>query len=70
MKIPRGGHLLPGWGASGVRRSPTPDHSSFRACGRGPLPCGCGAGGADVGTRQQPHSARSCELALRAVGAA
>ena len=27
-------------------------------------------GGADVGTRHQPHSARSCELALRAVGAA
>ena len=27
-------------------------------------------GGAGVGTRQQPHSARSCELALRAVGAA
>ena len=28
------------------------------------------AGGAGVGTRHQPHSARSCELALRAVGAA
>ena len=27
-------------------------------------------GGAGVGTRQQPHSARSCELALSAVGAA
>ena len=27
-------------------------------------------GGAGVGTRHQPHSARSCELALRAVGAA
>ena len=27
-------------------------------------------GGACVGTRHQPHSARSCELALRAVGAA
>ena len=26
--------------------------------------------GAVVGTRQQPHSAHSCELALRAVGAA
>ena len=26
-------------------------------------------GGAGVGTRHQPHSARSCELALRAVGA-
>ena len=27
-------------------------------------------GGAGVGPRHQPHSARSCELALRAVGAA
>ena len=41
----RGGHLLPGCGASGNGRSPTPDHSSFRACGRGPLPAGCGCGG-------------------------
>ena len=114
--------LMPGRGASGVGRSPTPDHSSFRACGRGPLPTDCrcggcgrgdpslipsrallragftrcgggtraprggrllpgcaagahhplavGAGGAGVGTRQEPHSARSCELALRVVGAA
>ena len=38
---------------------------------RGPLPTGCGCGGAaGVGARHQPHSARSCELALRAVGAA
>ena len=135
-----GGRLLPGCGASGVRRSPTPDHSPFRACGRGPLPTGCGcggcgcgdpsstpqrallragfarcgggmrvpgggasclgvgrpgsgalppansrpfgraagshyplaagAGGAGLGTRHLTHSARSCELALRAVGAA
>ena len=40
----RGGRLLPGCGASGVGRSPTPDHSSFRACGRGPLPAGRGCG--------------------------
>ena len=136
----RGGCLVPGSGASGVGRSPTPDHSSSRACGRGPLPTGCGcggrgrgdpsptpqrallragfarcgggtrapgggasclgvgrpgtgalppptsrplgraagahyplavgAGGAGVGTRHQTHSARSCELALRAVKAA
>ena len=136
----RGGHLSPGCGASGVRRSPDPDHSSFRACGRGPLPTGCGcggcgrgdpsptpqrallragvarcgggmrvpgggasclgvgrpgsgalppptsrplgraagahyplavgAGGAGVGTRHQPHCARSCVLGLRSVGAA
>ena len=136
----RGGRLLPGCGASGVGRSPTPDcPPSGRAaeahyplavgaggCGRGdpsPTPqcallragfarCGGGMrvpgggasylgvgrpglgalppptarplgglpgppthwlwvrGGAGVGTRHQPHSARSCELALRAVRAA
>ena len=129
----RGGRLLPGCGASGVGRYPTPDRSPFPlpggcwcgGCGRGdpsPTPqrallragiarCGgsmrvpggggcllpgrpvsgalsppttrpfgraagvhylvaVGAGGAGVGTRDQPHSARSCELALRAVGAA
>ena len=41
---PGGGRLLPGCGAPVVGRSPTPDHSSFRACGRGPLPTGCGCG--------------------------
>ena len=41
----REGRLLPGCGASGVGRSPTPDHSSFRACGQGPLPTACGCGG-------------------------
>ena len=132
----RGGRLLPGCGASGVGRSPTPDcpPSGWAAgshyplavgaggCGRGdpsPTPqrtllravgaawgcpgggasClgvgrpGSGAlppptarplgglpgptthwllvrGGAGVGTCHQPHSACSCELALRAVGAA
>ena len=139
-RTPGGGRLLPGCGASGVGRSPTPDHSpsgpaagahyplavGVGGCGRGdpsPTPqrallragfarCGGGTrtpgggasclgvgrpgsgalpppttrplgvrpgatthwlwvwGGAGVGTRHQPHSARSCELALRAVGAA
>ena len=45
----QGGLLLPGCGASGVGRSPTPDNSSFRACGRGPLPTGCGCGGCGPG---------------------
>ena len=31
-------------GASGVRRSATPDCWSFRTCGWGPLPTGCGCG--------------------------
>ena len=65
-----GGRLLPGFGVSGVGRSPTPDRSSFGACCRGPVPTGCGCGVCGLGTRHQPHNARSCELALRAVGAA
>ena len=44
-----GGGLLPGCGAPGPGSSPTPDHSSFRACGRGPLPTGCGCGGCGRG---------------------
>ena len=50
---------------------PLPQLPALWAGCRGPLPTGCGCGGgAGVGTRHQPHSARSCELALRAVGAA
>ena len=66
----RGQRLLPGCAASGVGCSPTPDDWSFRACGWGPLPTGCGCGACGLGTRHQLHSARSCELAWRAVGAA
>ena len=70
MRAPRGGHLLPGCGASGVGRSPTPDcPPSGRAAGV-QYPLAVGVRGAGVGTRHQPYSARSCELALRAVGAA
>ena len=58
----RGGRLLPGCGASGDGRSPTPDLSFVRACGRAHYPLAVGAGGAGVGTRLQPHSARSCVL--------
>ena len=65
-----GGGSLPGCGASGVGRSPTPDHASFRALDGARYPLAVGAGGAGVGTHHQPHSARSCELALHAVGAA
>ena len=66
----RGGRLLPGCGASGVGRSPDRHRPpSVRAAGAH-YPLAVVAGGAGVGTRHQPHSARSCELALRAVGAA
>ena len=66
----RGRRLLPGCGGSGVGRSPPP---TSRPLGRLPGPTTHWQwvrGGAGVGTRHQPHSARSCELALRAVGAA
>ena len=65
-----GGRLLPGCGASGVGRCPTPDHSFYRAAAGAHYPLAVGAGGCGRGTCHQPHSARSCELALRAVGAA
>ena len=57
-------------GGSWVGRSPTPDRRSLGrvACARYPL--AVGAAGVGVGTRHQPLSARSCELALRAVGSA
>ena len=48
-RVPKEGRLLPGYGASGVGRSPTPGHSSFWACGRGRLPTGCGCGGCGRG---------------------
>ena len=62
----RGGRLLPGCGASGVGRSPTPDcPRSGRAAGAH-YPLAVGAG---LGTRHQPHSARSCVLWGRHEGA-
>ena len=65
-----GRRLLPGCGASGVGRSPTPDRPCFGACGWDPLPSGCGCGGCGRGDCHQPHRAHSCVLDLRAVGAA
>ena len=66
---------LPGCGASGVKRSPTPGHSSFRACSRGPLPTGCGCGGCQRGD-PSPTSPRAllragfvrCEGGMRVPG--
>ena len=64
-----GGRLLPGCGASGVRRSPTPNRPSLGGAAGARYPLALDAGGLGLGTCLQPHSARSCELALRAVGA-
>ena len=66
----RGGRLFAGCGASGSGALPP---LSARPLGGLPGPTTHWLwvrGGAGVGTRHQPHSARSCELALRAVGAA
>ena len=64
------GRLLPWCGASRVERSPTPDCPSLARAAGACYPLAVGAGGAGLATRHQSHSARSCELALRAVGAA
>ena len=66
--MPRGAPLLLGCGASGVRRSPTPDQPSLGRAAGARHPLAVGAGNVGVGTRQPPHSACSSELALRAVG--
>ena len=70
MKVPGGGASCPGVGRpwSGALQLPT-TRPFGRAAGAH-YPVAVGAGGAGVVTRQQPHSARSCEPALRAVGAA
>ena len=71
------GTRAPGGGASclGAERPgsgalPPPTTHPFGRAAGAHYPLAAGAGGAGVGTRHRPHSARSCELALRAVGAA
>ena len=63
---------LPGCGASGVGRSPTPDHSSFRACGQSPLPTDCWSGGCGRGdpspTPQRALASWLCTLWGRHAG--
>ena len=67
---PGGGRLLPGCGASGVGRCPSPRRPSMGQAAGARSPFSVGTGGVGVGIRHQPYSSRSCELALRAVGAA
>ena len=70
MRAPGGGASCLGVGRPGLGALPT---STARPLGglRGPTTHWLWVrGGAGVGNRHQPHSARSCELALRAVGAA
>ena len=65
----RGRRLLPACWASRVERSPATDGPSLGRAARSGYPLAVGAGRVGVWTRNQPHSARSWELALRAVGA-
>ena len=67
---PRGARLAWVWVVRGRALSHPPTARPFGRAAGAYYPLAVGAGGAGVGTRHQPHSARSCELALRAVGAA
>ena len=67
---PGGRDFFPGCAAPGVGRSLTPDRPSFGRAAGACYPLAVGAGDVSVGTRHLPHSTRSCELALRVVGAA
>ena len=70
MRVPGGGASCLGVGRPGSGALPPP---TARPPGGLPGPTTHWPwvwGGAGVGTRHQPHSAPSCELALRAVGAA
>ena len=62
------GGLLPGCGASAVGRSPSPDRPSLGHAARANYPLAVGAEGVGAGLCHQLHRARSCELALHAVG--
>ena len=73
----RRGTRAPGGAASSLGAArpgsgglPPPTTRPFGRAAGAHYPLAVGAEGAGVGTRHQPHSARSCELALRAVGAA
>ena len=70
MRVPRGGASCPGVGRPGTGALPPPTSRPFGRAAGAHYPLAVGAGGANEGTCQQSHSAHSCELALRAVGAA
>ena len=70
MRAPGGGASCLGVGRPGSGALPPPTARPLGGL-RGPTTHWLWVrGGAGVGTRHQPHSAHSCELALRAVGAA
>ena len=70
MRVPGGGASCLGVGRPGTGALPPPTTRPFGRVAGAHYPLAAGAGGAGVGTRHRPDSARSCELALRAVVAA
>ena len=66
----RGGTSCLGVGRPGSGALPAPTARPLGRAAGAHYPLVVGAGVAGVGTCHQPHCARSCELALRAVGAA
>ena len=69
MRVHGGGASCLSVGRPGSGALPPPTTRHFGRASGAHYPLAVGAGAAGVGTRHQPHSARSCELALRAVGA-
>ena len=70
MRVPGGGASCLVVGRPGSGALPTLASHPFGRAAGAHYPLDVGAGAAGVGTRHQTHSARSCELALRAVWAA
>ena len=69
-RVPGGGASCLGVGRPGSGALPPPTTCPFGRAAGAHYPLAVSGRGAGVGTRHQPHRARSCELALRAVGAA
>ena len=70
MRVPGGGASCLGVGRPGSGALPALTSRPLGRAAGAHYPLAVGAGGAGVGTRHQPHSVRSYELTLRAVGAA
>ena len=70
MRVPGGGASCLGVGRPGSGALPLPNARPLGGLPRSTTHWLWVRGGAGVGTRDQPHRARSCELALRSVEAA
>ena len=70
MSVPGGGASCLGVGRPGTGALAPPTTRPFGRATGAHYPLAVVAGDVGTGTRHQPYSARSCELALRAVGAA